>query len=66
VAVYPVHADRSANVSHYRKKLTQEDFIDLETYFSAQAGNYGLDIQRPAILYLGHEIKSIPPALPNR
>lgn len=65
VAIYPVNADQSHSVDIYLASLNRRHFADLETYFSEQAMNYGLGIDRPLVLYIGNQVKKIPPALPE-
>jgi hypothetical protein len=65
VAIYPINADRSSNVSAYLQTLTASDFEPVEAYFTSQAEPYGLNFKQPITLYIGDEISKIPPAPPK-
>jgi hypothetical protein len=64
VAVYPVNADGSANVSAYLRTLTIEDFEPVAEYFAQEAEPYGLGLRRPIELQLGAIVGEVPPAPP--
>jgi hypothetical protein len=64
VAVYPVNADNSAEVSAYIGGLTSEEFQSVADYFAEEAPRYGVKLRRPFELKLGPEVKEIPPAPP--
>lgn len=66
VAIYPINADRSANVNAYLKMLTAKDFAPVAIYFSSEASRYGLNLARPVVFHLGQEIANIPPAPPTQ
>jgi len=65
VAVYPVNADGSANVSAYMRTLTAEDFEPVAEYFAAEAAQYKLGLRRPIELQLGSRVDEMPPAPPS-
>jgi len=65
VAVYPVNADGSANVSAYLRTLTIEDFEPVAEYFAEEASQYKLGLRRPIELQLGAQVVDIPPAPPT-
>lgn len=66
VAIHPINADRSVNVSAYLKTLTAADFEAVVTYFASEAEPYGLDFKHPVELQLGQEVVKIPPAPPTQ
>lgn len=66
VAVYPVNADASAEVSAYIKTLTRADFEPIAEYFAEEGARYNLGLRRPIELQLGAEVSSIPPAPPSQ
>jgi hypothetical protein len=65
VAVYPVNADGSANVSEYLRTLRRDDFEPIAEYFTEEAEQYHLGLRRPIELQLGAEVYDIPPVPPN-
>jgi hypothetical protein len=65
VAVYPVNADGSANVSAYLRTLTAEDFEPVAEYFAEEAAPYKLGLRRPIELQLGALVDEVPPAPPS-
>lgn len=64
VALYPVNADGSAEVSSYLHVLQREDFEPIAAYFAAQANIYQIGLRRPIELQLGPVVQAIPPAPP--
>jgi hypothetical protein len=65
VALYPVNADGSEEVSRYLQSLSREDFEPIAQYFAEQAAPYQLGLRRPIELQLGSIVKAIPPAPPT-
>lgn len=65
IVLYPINADGSASVKTYLQSLRVDEFAELESYFSKQAAIYGLAVQKPVTLYIGPEVKNIPPAPPK-
>ena len=65
VAVYPVNADGSANVSAYLRTLSAEDFEPVAEYFAEEAAQYKLGLRRPIELQLGARVDETPPAPPS-
>lgn len=65
VAIYPVNADGSKEVSQYLHTLTREDFEPVAAYFAEAAAPYHLGLRRPIELQLGPLVSKIPPAPPN-
>lgn len=64
VAVYPVNADGSANVSAYLRTLTASDFEPVAEYFADEAAQYKLGLRRPVELQLGAQVEDVPPEPP--
>lgn len=64
VAVYPVNADNSANVSDYLRTLRRDDFEALAQYYAEQSQPYQLGLRRPIEVQLGAQVDAIPPAPP--
>lgn len=65
VAVYPVNADGSAEVSAYLRTLTRDDFEAVAEYFAEEAAHYQLGLRRPIELQLGAQVQDIPPKPPE-
>jgi hypothetical protein len=64
VAVYPVNADGSGEVSSYIKTLTRDDFESIAEYFAEEGARYNLGMRRPVEVQLGEEVNEIPPVPP--
>lgn len=65
VAVYPVNADGSGEVTDYIKTLTRDDFEPMAEYFAEEGTRYNLGMRRPVEVQLGGIVSEIPPAPPN-
>ena len=65
VAVYPVNADGSAEVTSYIKSLTRNDFEPMAEYFAEEGVRYNLGMRRPVEVQMGDIVSEIPPAPPN-
>jgi hypothetical protein len=65
VAVYPVNADSSPEVSQYLHTLSREDFEPIAAYLAEEAAPYQLGLRRPIELQLGPIVNKIPPAPPT-
>jgi len=64
VAVYPINADGTPVVDAYIASLRTQDFDTIVQFFSREALKYQLPLRRPMTLYLGPQIRDIPPAPP--
>ncbi len=64
VALYPINADHSAASEQYIDKLTAADFAPLETFFSDEAREYQLAIDRPIRVTLTPPLNAVPPQPP--
>ena len=62
VAVYPINADASAEVSAYIKTLTHDDFEPMAEYFAEEGVRYNLGLRRPVEVQLGDIVQETPPA----
>ena len=65
VAVYPVNADGSGEVTDYIKTLTRDDFEPMAEYFAEEGARYNLGMRRPVEVQLGGIVSEIPPAPPS-
>jgi hypothetical protein len=65
VAVYPVNADGSGEVTDYIKTLTRDDFEPMAEYFAEEGARYNLDMRRPVEVQLGDIVTEVPPVPPN-
>lgn len=65
VAVYPINADGSSQVSQYLQTLSRDDFEPVAAYFAETAAPYHLGLRRPIELQLGPIVSKIPPAPPH-
>ncbi len=63
VALYPVNADGSEAAANYVNSLQQSDFEKIETFFDAQAHEYGLHVDRPFRFTLAPALNSVPPLI---
>ncbi len=65
VAIYPVNADGSKQVSEYLRTLTRDDFKAMEEYFVEAAAPFNLGVSKPVEVQLGAQLWDIPPAPPS-
>jgi len=65
VAVYPINADGSEEVSAYLRTLSREDFEPMVEYFAEEAASYKLGLRRPIEVQLGTVVNEIPPEPPR-
>lgn len=65
VAVYPINADASAEVSTYIKTLTHDDFEPMAEYFAEEGARYNLGLRRPVEVQLGDIVQEIPSPPPT-
>lgn len=63
VALYPVNADDSEVAANYISSLTPSDFEKVETFFDAQAHDYGLNLDHPFRFTLAPPLKNKPPLI---
>ncbi len=64
VVIYPIHADGSAEVAEYIRKLNQNTFQSIEGYMSEEAHRYGVKIKDVVEIRLGPVIAEQPPLPP--
>ena len=64
VAVYPINADFSAEVSAYLKTLKRDDFEPVAAYFAEEGARYNIGLRRPIEVQLGEVVNEVPPAPP--
>lgn len=65
VAVYPINGDGSARSADYIKRLSLQDFGEIETFFRDEAEQYRLTLKQPIDIVLGPELNEYPPAPPK-
>lgn len=65
VAVYPVNADGSNEVTNYIKTITRADFEPMVEYFAEKAAPYNLRLRHPIEVELGDVVGELPPAPPK-
>lgn len=65
VAVYPINADSSEEVSAYLRTLSRDDFEPMAEYFAEEAASYKLGLRRPIEVQLGAVVDKLPPAPPR-
>ena len=65
VIIYPINGDHSSKTENYIKQLNEGDFSDIDDFFTRSSHRYHLITIQPFYTTLGHEIKSIPPAVPH-
>ena len=65
VALYPVNADGSQQVTNYIRTLTKDDFIEIEEYFTEQGRRYNLGMRQPVAIELGEIVDVVPHAPPQ-
>nr|WP_294841183.1 hypothetical protein [uncultured Methylotenera sp.] len=65
VAVYPINADGSEEVSAYLRTLRRDDFEPMAEYFAEEAASYKLGLRRPIEVQLGAAVDKLPPAPPR-
>jgi len=66
VALFPINADGSAITDQYIAKLTQQDFVPLETFFQTESEEFGIKLDRPLRFTLAPPLNSIPPLMPSK
>jgi hypothetical protein len=65
VLIYPINADGSETSQSVIDQLNNEDFQDIEVFFSQQAREYGIDLEKPFELLLAHQVMEPVPATPS-
>jgi len=63
VGLFPIAADDSPVTARYVAALTREDFLDIETFFAAQAPRYGRNLDQPVRIELYPASTRLPPLL---
>lgn len=64
VAIVPINADGSEEVSRYLRGLKVEDFYDINAFLEKQAGRYGLKLDNALEMRLAPEAHELPPSPP--
>jgi hypothetical protein len=63
VAVYPINGDGSEVTERFMQRIDSDDFLALEAFFTRQADNYGLAMERPVRFSLASRLDEMPPVL---
>jgi hypothetical protein len=63
VAVYPINGDGSEVTERFMQRIDNDDFLATEAFFTRQAGNYGLTLERPVRFTLASRLQEMPPVL---
>ncbi|HKR36078.1 MAG TPA: hypothetical protein VJT10_14640 [Steroidobacteraceae bacterium] len=63
VAVFPINADGSATTERYIRRQSTDAFQGIETFFEQEAGEYGVQMERPIRLTLAPPLSQSPPAV---
>jgi hypothetical protein len=63
VAVFPINADGSAATERYIRRQSTDAFQGIETFFEQEAGEYGVQMERPIRLTLAPPLSQSPPAV---
>jgi hypothetical protein len=64
ITVYPIAADSAAATSDYIDALSTRTFAPIEQFLAAEAGRYGIGIERPVRMDVGQPINELPPPPP--
>ncbi len=65
VVVYPINVDRDDSVAAYIQSLQTMDFEPVEEFFAREGAHFQLALPRPIEVFLGAEVKDVPPAPPD-
>jgi hypothetical protein len=63
--IYPVNADQTVTTAEYLATLTDDDFNDIEQFFSVESERYGLPLEKPLSVALYPVVTSLPPEVPE-
>jgi hypothetical protein len=66
VALFPINADGSPITEQYIRKLTEQDFASLETFFQTESAEFGIKLNRPLRFTLAPPLSSRPPAVSDK
>lgn len=64
VAVYPLAADDSPATRLYLQQLAPDSFQPIADFLNAEAARHGITSPRPVDIFLGQEIRQLPPERP--
>jgi hypothetical protein len=64
VVIYPINADGSDAARTHIAKLRAETFQPIAAFMKTEATRYGVTIDAPTRVWLGPEVKEMPPAAP--
>jgi hypothetical protein len=63
VTAYALNADGSAASAQFVASLKAEDFAPLEAFFTEEAHQYGITVERPVQVIIGDPVRELPPKL---
>lgn len=63
VMVFPINGDGSDVAERYLGRVEQPQFSAAESFFTAQAAQYGIRLDRPLRFYVAAPIRELPPML---
>lgn len=65
VTVYPINGDGRDSTQRYLDEIDNADFDSIEHFMQTEAGRFGIAIQQPLRILVGHEIFERPPEPPR-
>lgn len=63
VGVFPVNGDGATTTARYINGLEQEQFVDIEEFFSREAAEHGVSLGQPVKVVLYPQVAELPPRL---
>src|ERR687895_406209 len=63
VAIYPINGDGSTQAERFIGEVTADDFRSIEAFFEKEARRNGIQMERPIRLFLGPQIRELPPTI---
>jgi len=64
VVVFPVNADHKPETEAYIRSLNDKNFDPIRTFMRSEARHYGISLLNPVDIYIGPEVKTLPPSAP--
>lgn len=64
VAIYPINADQRADTQLYINSLQDDQFDDIEDFFTREASRYGVILDKPMEVFVAPEVEGQPPKPP--
>ena len=63
VAVYPINGDGSDEAERFIRDRLKDDYVALETFFTEEAAQYGVTLERPVRFTTARQLREAPPAM---